>query len=183
MRFLFAFVSAFLLMPALAFAQEVPPVVVPLADDPYKLIEQLVQAAQASNWLLVVPLGLILIMYIFRKFVGPKIPFFTTDRGGAVMSLIVAVLTAFLSAVVVPGPHSVTSVIVASITALVSNQLLFSWINKIVSPKGEDKAQEITAKMTAQEEKLAKLEAALQAKETAKATNEALADLKGMTIP
>jgi hypothetical protein len=187
MRLFLTSLAAFLLMPVMAFADEVAAVVtpaaVPLADDPYKLIEQLAQAAQASNWLLVVPLGLILLVYVFRKLIAPKVPFFATNRGGAVLSLVVAVLTAFLSAVVVPGPHSVMSIIVASVTALVSNQLLFSWINKIVSPEGKDKAEEIAAKMAAQEAKLAKLEAAVQAKETAEATNKALDNLKGMTIP
>ena len=172
---MFAAFAAFLFAPVLAFAQVVAPVM-PLEDDPFKLLEQIVQAAGAKNWLLLVPLALVLVMFFFRKYIGPKVPFFLTDRGGAVLALITAVLTALITAVMAPGPHTFVSVLMATVGVLAANKLIFLWFNKIVSPNGNDKAQELEVKVAALEAKLA-----VNSKAAADATNQAVSELKGLT--
>ena len=124
------------------------PTVAPVvADDPFKLVEQILAAAQAKNWLLLVPVACLLAVFLVRKFVGPKVPWLQTDRGGALLNLLSAVFAAVVSAALVPGPHTVVSVVGTIVTVLLGNQLLFAYLNKLLSPTGKDAAQAVDAKV------------------------------------
>lgn len=114
-------------------------------DDPFKLVEQILAAAQAKNWLLLVPVACLLAVYLVRRFLGPKVPWLQTDRGGALLNLLSAVFAAVVSAALVPGPHTVVSVIGTIVTVLLGNQLLFAYLNKLLSPTGKDAAQTVAA--------------------------------------
>ena len=165
----FAFLAAFLFA-APAFAQTAPTVP---ADDPLKLVEQIVSAAQAKNWLLLVPVVVILAIYLVRKFLGPKIPFLQTDRGGALMALIGAVATAVIGAAALPGPHTFIAVAVAAVSILLANKSLFLWLNKLLSPTGADAAQQVAATAA-----VTTAQAAQSGPAAAVAINQAMTDLK-----
>ena len=144
-----------------------------VADDPFKLVEQIIAAAQAKNWLLLVPVACLLAVYLVRRFVGPKIPWLNTDRGGALLNLLSAVFAAVVSAALVPGPHTVVSVIGTVVTVLMSNQLLFAYLNKLLSPTGKDAVQAVDAKVAT-----VAANSATAPTVAAASINEAMAELK-----
>jgi hypothetical protein len=131
-----------LLLPATAFAQAA----LPSGDDPLALVQMFVQAAQAKNWLLLVPLALVGLIWAARRFGGKAWPFLLTDRGGALLSLLAAVAAALYAAVTAQGSAGVVQVLVAAGATLVSNQVVFVYLKKLLQVTGEDRAQEVEAK-------------------------------------
>lgn len=140
-------------------------------DDALSLIKAIIDAASGKNWLLLVPVAALLVIFLVRKFVGPKVPWLQTDRGGALLALLGAVASAVVSAAVVPGPKSVLSVAMATVTFLLGNQLLFTWLNKLLSPSGADAVKAVDAKV-------ATVAAATDPTVAAANINDAMADLK-----
>lgn len=116
-------------------------------DDALSLIKAIIDAAGGKNWLLLVPVSALLLVFLVRKFVGPKVPWLQTDRGGALLALLGAIASAVVSAAVVPGPKSALSVAMAAVTFLLGNQLLFTWLNKLLSPTGPDAVKAVDAKV------------------------------------
>jgi hypothetical protein len=116
-------------------------------DDALSLIKAIIDAAGAKNWLLLVPVACLLAVFLIRKFVGPKVPWLQTDRGGALLNLLSAIAAAVISAAVLPGPKTAMSVIIAALTVLLGNQLLFSWAKKLLSPSGADAVVAVDAKV------------------------------------
>lgn len=118
-------------------------------DDALSLIKAIIEAAGAKNWLLLTPVACLLVVFIIRKFVGPKVPWLQTDRGGALLNLISAIGAAVISAAIVPGPKTVLGVLVTVVTVLMANQMLFAYLNKFLSASGADAVKAIDAKVAA----------------------------------
>jgi hypothetical protein len=85
-------VFALMLLSLVAFAQVATP------DDPGAFFRLLVDAALAGRWPLVVAIVLVGVVWAFRKLLAPKVPFFGTGAGAAVLNL----LTSFSLALVTP---------------------------------------------------------------------------------
>ncbi len=141
-------------------------------DDALSLVKAIIDAAGAKNWLLLVPVACLLVVFLVRKFVGPKVPWLQTDRGGALLNLLSSIAAAVISAAVLPGPKTVMGVCVAAVTALLANQLLFSYLNKLLSPTGKDAVQAVDAKVAAA------TSSATNPTVAAASINEAMAELK-----
>ena len=77
-------------LPVLALAQTPDP----SAVDPVSLIGALVHAVQGHNWIIAIGLALSGIIWILRTQGGKVWPFLLTSRGGAALTLVVAVLGA-----------------------------------------------------------------------------------------
>lgn len=133
----YSIVALVALFPALAFAAEPA---VPTTDDPLSLLTALVKALGEKNWLLVVPLALIGAIYAIRGLFGDKWAWLKTDRGGATLALISAVLSALVAVAMTPGPHTVSSVLTAVLAILAGQQALWSWLRKILAPTGGEAA-------------------------------------------
>lgn len=116
-------------------------------DDALSLIKAIIDAASAKNWLLLTPVACLLVVFVVRKFVGPKVPWLQTDRGGALLNLLSAIAAAVISAAVVPGPKTVVGVVIAALTVLMANQLLFVYFKKLLSASGADAVKAIDAKV------------------------------------
>ncbi len=67
-------------------------------SDPSELVQLLIRAALDGHWPKVVALGLVIAVFLLRKILAPKIPFFGTGPGGAVLNL----LTSFSVALATP---------------------------------------------------------------------------------
>lgn len=58
--------------------------------DVFGLVKQLFDAVMGGNFALVAALALVLIVFVLRKFVGPKVPFLASDAGGVVLAFLSA---------------------------------------------------------------------------------------------
>lgn len=120
-----------------------PAVVFPDPEaDPLGLIAQVVGAVRAKNWLLAVPLLLLGAVWALRKYGARAWPWLATNKGGAALAIFAAAVTAVLSAVLAPGPHSLAQVLSAAVGLLLANQLLFAYLKKLLAPTGADDAQD-----------------------------------------
>jgi hypothetical protein len=52
------------------------------------LAELAIGAAKTGNWALLLSLALGIVVFLVRKFVGPKVPFLQTQLGGALLTLV-----------------------------------------------------------------------------------------------
>lgn len=141
MRFLAFF--ALLLMPAIALGQAAG--IVDPAADPFGLLQQILALVKEHNWLAAAPAALVGIVFFVRPVLGKKWPFFLTDRGGAVITLMLEFAGLFASAALLPGPHTFVQVLVAAVAAVIGNQAFFQRLNKVFFPKGADKAELVAA--------------------------------------
>ncbi len=71
-------------------------------DSPSAFVQLLVNAAMSGRWPLLVALALVGIVWLLRKLVAPKVPFFATGEGGAVMNLATS-FTLALATALLPG--------------------------------------------------------------------------------
>ena len=113
-----------------------PPVLAQVAaqvnpDDILTLLGQIKDAVQAHNWLLLGLLVPLVLVFVARKFGAKKIPWLATDAGGALLSLLSAVLLALLSAVLLPGPHTFMAIVAVAVPVLLHNQFLYKWLKKL----------------------------------------------------
>ena len=122
-------------------------------DDTLALIQQVLAAIGAKNWLLAVPLIVLAVIAAFRLWIVPLAPvalaWFKTDRGGALLALVGALATSVIAAAAVPGPHSAAQIIGAAFVFLMGNQALFGWLKKLIAPTGADAVQAVEAKAAA----------------------------------
>jgi hypothetical protein len=104
--------------------------------DPMAFLQQILAAVQAHNLLLAVPLIALIVIFGLRK-IGvriPKIgPWFATDQGGAVLSLLAAIAEATIAAAVLPGPHAAVATILWVCATLVRNHALYKWVKKALA--------------------------------------------------
>lgn len=142
-----AFGSAVQPVSVVADAVKAAPAAMPDPEaDPLKLVSEFVKAAQAKNWLLLVPLALVALIALARRFLGKYVPFLQTDRGGALLSLLAAVAAALYAAATSSGSASLPQILVAAGATLLGNQLVFGYVKKLATVSGEDRAQLAEAK-------------------------------------
>lgn len=120
------FLVTMLSLPAVALAQ-----VGDATSDPVSLLNQILAAIQSQQWLLLVPLATLALVWVARVFLRKTIPWLATDAGGAVLGLVAATATAVLAAVSLPGSHTVAGIVVATFTALLTNQTVFALLKKL----------------------------------------------------
>ena len=98
------------------------------------------------------PLVVLAVIALFRKYIvptSPKLAFFSTDRGGAVLALFGAIATSFVAAGAADGPHTVSQVISAAFLFMITNQTLFTIMKKLIAPTGPELAKEVTVESQA----------------------------------
>ncbi|MBI5549323.1 MAG: hypothetical protein HY901_36015 [Deltaproteobacteria bacterium] len=140
----FAF-AALLCLAAPSFADSAPPsevaatvtTIAPVVaqaepgTNPAALLQQLLGAVDAQNWLLAIPLLVLLAVWLARIGLVRLVPWFGTDPGGAAMAIAGAIATAVIAAAALPGPHTVAQVVLATITNLVGNEVFFRALKKL----------------------------------------------------
>lgn len=70
-------------------------------------------AVQGRNYALLASLGVVLVVYLLRKFGGARIPFLRTDRGGALLVLVVSLSGAVANALAAGAPFSAALLLTA----------------------------------------------------------------------
>lgn len=70
------------------------------------LAKQIFDAIMSGQWALVAALALILVVFVLRKFVAPKVPFLASDAGGAILVLATSIFGAFGNALAAGQPLS-----------------------------------------------------------------------------
>lgn len=78
----------------------------------------IVDAAQHHNWRYLVALCLGVVVFLLRKYVGNYVPWFKTDRGGAVLVLLVGVLGAVTTVLLSPYSLSMDHIVDAVANAV-----------------------------------------------------------------
>ena len=114
----------------------------PGADvDPNALVPQLIGAIQGRNWIVVVCLVTILVVWLARKL---PIPFLKTDRGGAILVMALGIATALLAALAGGAPMTL-SLIIGSVVSAVTAAGGFNVFNKIFFPSDTPEAKAAAA--------------------------------------
>ncbi len=75
-------------------------------DNLSQFVGMVVDAAKGGQWPMVAALALVAAVWALRKFGAPKVPFFATSQGGAVLNLATGFSGAFLTALVAGSPFS-----------------------------------------------------------------------------
>lgn len=63
------------------------------------LLQTLFEKVLSGEWLAVAAIGVVLAVYLTRRFVAPRIPFLLTDHGGAILALAGGILGGVSNAV------------------------------------------------------------------------------------
>jgi hypothetical protein len=137
-------------LPSVADAVADPvPVVVPQPDDMAAFAGAVLAAVQAKNWAMLVALGLVLLVWAARKFGGKFWPFLTTDRGGALLSLVGGLALSIAAAAAAPGASGIGSVLLSGLLMAATASGTYALLRKLLFPSGVDHAQEIDASQAA----------------------------------
>ena len=109
-------------------------VAAPLPDpgDPVSIVKEIIGAGKAGQWWMLGALICVLLIWVSRMLLGKFIPWFTTDRGGAVLALIIGLLSA-LAATLASGKPSWAAIADGVKLALVAIGTFVS-VKKIVAP-------------------------------------------------
>jgi hypothetical protein len=75
-------------------------------DNPEQFAQLVFDAARDGKWLSLLALGLIGLVWAIRKFAAPKVPFFGTGEGGAVVNFGTGFLLALATAILAGSPPS-----------------------------------------------------------------------------
>lgn len=120
--------AAIVLVPCLAFAQDVPPI------DPGNLFSQALDAIANKNWFLLSSVAVTAIIFVMRKYVfASPTGFFASKAGGYVMNGLVALLTAFAVALLGHGGEVFTSgVVTAALLAAVKSGAFAAFIYQVL---------------------------------------------------
>lgn len=78
------------------------------------------EAARDGRWLVVAALGIVALVWATRKFAAPKVPFFATGEGGAILNLVTGFLLAIAGALIGGAPLSGMTLWVALQTSFVA---------------------------------------------------------------
>lgn len=144
---------AVLFLPALALAQALTP---PDPSDVFALVKFLFAAIDAHNYLLVIPTGVVLLIFALRNYgprLFPKLAALNTDAGGMVLSLVSSFASAVLTAAAAPGAVSIPSILLVALLAFIAQEANFKALNKLINPSGADKAESIAKDAQAVEAK------------------------------
>jgi hypothetical protein len=120
------FLVTMLSFPAVALAQ-----VGDVTSDPVSLIAAIGVALQAHHWLAAAPLLVLAAIWVVRVLLRPAIPWVATDQGGAVLGALGAAAGAVSAAAALPGQHSVLSIILVVVPAVLGNTALLRYLKKI----------------------------------------------------
>lgn len=120
------FLAAMLSLPSVALAQ-----VGDVTSDPVSLIAAIGVAVQAHHWLAAAPLLVLAAIWVVRVLLRPAIPWVATDQGGAVLGALGAAAGAVSAAAALPGQHSVLSIILVIVPAVLGNAALLRYLKKI----------------------------------------------------
>jgi hypothetical protein len=102
-----------------------------MESDPVALITQLLHAVEAAQWLLVVPLAVLVAVTLTRRLLARAIPWVATDQGGAVLGLVAAAAQSVVAATLLPGPHTVVGVVTVALPIFVANEVVFRSLRKL----------------------------------------------------
>lgn len=80
-----------------------------------------IEAVKSENWALVAILGVVLVVWVLRKFGGSKIKFLRTQRGGAVLSLVAAAVGAVATTLLTGGAFTWALALKALGTAFIAS--------------------------------------------------------------
>lgn len=78
-------------------------------------------AVTSKNYALVAALAVVALVYLARKYAGPKVPFLQTDKGGVLLSLATSFAGALATALFAGGPISLALVSQALIVAFTAS--------------------------------------------------------------
>lgn len=59
-------------------------------DNIEQFVNLVFDAIKGGNWWLLVALGLVLVVWLVRKLLGPKVPWLQTQAGGAILNLVIS---------------------------------------------------------------------------------------------
>ena len=101
--------------------------------DSTALLTQIFTAIGEHNWLMAIPLLTIVLIFALRTIAAKvkALVWFTTDQGGALLSLAGAVATAVVAAAATSGPHTFAQVVLVAFPVLISNKMIFLWLKKL----------------------------------------------------
>lgn len=102
-----------------------------MESDPVALITQLLHAIEAAQWLLVVPLAVLVAVTLTRRLLARAVPWVATDQGGAVLGLVAAAAQSVVAAALLPGPHTVVGVVTVALPIFIANEVVFRSLRKL----------------------------------------------------
>ena len=120
-------------------------------EDAAALVVLIMQLVSAKNWLLAVPVFLVLLLLGVRRLGAKWWPWLDTPKGGAVLSLVSAAALAVIAAAGAPGSVGASAVIVAALGLFLTNELTHKALKTLLWPDGKERAQEADAKGAALE--------------------------------
>jgi hypothetical protein len=108
-------------------------------------------AVGAKNYGLLAALALILLVWLARRFGSGFWPFLSTDRGGALTSLIGGLGLAIAAAATAPEAAGLGAVLLSGLLMTVTASGTYSLLRKLLYPSGAESAQEVDVKQAAVE--------------------------------
>lgn len=110
-------------------------------DDPTALISLVLQIVGARQWLLLVPVLLVLAIYALRRFGSRWLPWLETARGGAVLSLLSVFGLSLWAAATAPGAAKIGQIVVAALGFFLTNELTHKALKPLFWPDGPARAK------------------------------------------
>lgn len=107
--------------------------VVPSPDDPGAFVNLIVSAATSKNWPLLAALVVIVLVWAARKWGGDLAPWLKTDRGGAILAILLGVAVGLAGPLIAGVPWSWSLLVSAASGALAAG--LRQTGARIVAPK------------------------------------------------
>lgn len=118
------------------------PPVIPEPSDMEAFARLAFEAVTQRNWALVAALAVIAIVYVLRRFGGTRFPFLRTDRGGALLVLLVA-LAGAVGNVLLAGTPFTVAVLVHVLVVALSAAGGFNLLKKLLFGDAVVEAQQI----------------------------------------
>jgi hypothetical protein len=122
--------------------------------EPYDIVAfgaLVLDAFGAKNYGLLAALALILLVWLARRFGSGFWPFLSTDRGGALTSLIGGLGLAIAAAATAPEAAGLGAVLLSGLLMTVTASGTYSLLRKILYPSGAESAKEVDVKQAATE--------------------------------
>jgi hypothetical protein len=122
--------------------------------EPYDIVAfgaLVLDAFGAKNYGLLAALALILLVWLARRFGSGFWPFLSTDRGGALTSLIGGLGLAIAAAATAPEAAGLGAVLLSGLLMTVTASGTYSLLRKLLYPSGAESAQEVDVKQAAVE--------------------------------
>jgi len=114
-------------------------------DSAMALLTLIVQLVGEKNWLLLIPVLLVLAIFGLRRVGAKWWPWLDTPRGGAVLSICTAAALALWTAIQAPGSVGFAAVAIAFLGFFLTNDLVHKALKTLFWPNGEERAAEADA--------------------------------------